>query len=260
MLITLSPAKTLDFDKHTLTRKHSTPIFLDDSSELVGCLREYSPKRLGTLMGMSDKLAALNHQRFSNWSFPFTPSNAKQAVLTFRGLAYEGLNADTYSAEDFTTAQKSLRILSGLHGILRPLDLIQPYRLEMGTRLKSSRGKDLYEFWGTKITEVINKDLKKSKEPVLVNLASGEYFKSIKSDMVEGRIVTPSFKEKKGKSYKLVSFFAKKARGLMTSYIIQNQLAQVEEIKAFNLEGYRFNTGLSSDDDWVFTRKSGVSG
>ncbi|MDP7205406.1 MAG: peroxide stress protein YaaA, partial [Pirellulaceae bacterium] len=178
MLITLSPAKTLDFDKQTLTRKHTTPIFLDDSSELVESLRGYSPKRLATLMGMSDKLAALNHERFSSWSLPFTTANAKQAVLTFNGLAYEGLDADSYSAADFTTAQKSLRILSGLYGILRPLDLIQPYRLEMGTKLKNSRGKNLYEFWGTSITEALNKDLARSKNPVLVNLASVEYFKS----------------------------------------------------------------------------------
>jgi cytoplasmic iron level regulating protein YaaA (DUF328/UPF0246 family) len=257
MLITLSPAKTLDFDKQTLTRKHTTPIFLDDSSELVDCLREYSPRRLATLMGMSDKLAALNHERFSTWSGPFTTTNAKQAVLTFRGLAYEGLDADSYSATDFTTAQKSLRILSGLHGILRPLDLIQPYRLEMGTKLKSSRGKDLYEFWDTKITGVINKDLGKSKDPVLVNLASVEYFKSIQPEMVQGRIVTPTFKEKKNGTFKQVTFFAKKARGLMTSYIIQNQLEDVEDLKAFDLEGYRFNMALSEEDDWVFTRTSG---
>jgi cytoplasmic iron level regulating protein YaaA (DUF328/UPF0246 family) len=208
-------------------------------------------------MGMSDKLAALNHERFSTWSGPFTTTNAKQAVLTFRGLAYEGLDADSYSATDFTTAQKFLRILSGLHGILRPLDLIQPYRLEMGTKLKSSKGKDLYEFWDTKITRVINKDLGKSKDPVLVNLASVEYFKSIKSEMLQGRIVTPTFKEQKNGDFKQVTFFAKKARGLMTSYIIQNQLEDVEEIKTFNLEGYRFNMALSDGDDWVFTRKSG---
>ena len=257
MLITLSPAKTLDFDKQTLTRKHTTPIFLDDSSELVESLRSYSPKRLATLMGMSDKLAALNHERFSSWSTPFTTTNAKQAVLTFHGLAYEGLDANSYSAADFTTAQKSLRILSGLYGILRPLDLIQPYRLEMGTKLKNTRGKDLYEFWGTRITEMMNRDLAKSKDPVLVNLASVEYFKSIQPGMLQGRIVTPTFKEQKNGDFKQVTFFAKKARGLMTSYIIQNQLEDVEEIKTFNLEGYRFNMALSGEDDWVFTRKSG---
>ena len=256
MLITLSPAKTLDFDKQTLTRKHSTPIFLDDSSELVESLRSYSPKRLATLMGMSDKLAALNHERFSSWSTPFTTANAKQAVLTFHGLAYEGLDANSYSAADFTTAQKSLRILSGLYGILRPLDLIQPYRLEMGTKLKNTRGKDLYEFWGIRITEVMNRDLAKSKDPVLVNLASVEYFKSIQPGMLQGRIVTPTFKEQKNGTFKQVTFFAKKARGLMTSFIIQNQLEDVEEIKTFNLEGYRFNMALSDGDDWVFTRKS----
>ena len=256
MLITLSPAKTLDFDKQTLTRKHTTPIFLDDSSELVESLRGYSPKRLATLMGMSDKLAALNHERFSSWSLPFTTANAKQAVLTFNGLAYEGLDADSYSAADFTTAQKSLRILSGLYGILRPLDLIQPYRLEMGTKLKNSRGKNLYEFWGTSITEALNKDLARSKNPVLVNLASVEYFKSIQPALLKAQIVTPTFKEQKNGTFKQVTFFAKKARGLMTSFIIQNQLEDVEDIKTFNLEGYRFNMALSEEDDWVFTRKS----
>ena len=170
----------------------------------------------------------------------------------------DGSDADTsLTLADFTTAQKSLRILSGLYGILRPLDLIQPYRLEMGTKLKSSKGKDLYEFWDTKITRVINKDLGKSKDPVLVNLASIEYFKSIQPEMIKGRIVTPTFKEKKNGTFKQVTFFAKKARGLMTSYIIQNQLEDVEDLKAFDLEGYRFNMGLSEEDDWVFTRTSG---
>ena len=255
MLIILSPAKTFDFDPQKLTTKHSMPVYLDDSGELIECLRKYSAKRLATLMGMSEKLADLNHQRFADWNPPFTPSNAKQAVLAFRGLAYEGLDADSYSARDFSTAQGSLRILSGLYGILRPLDLIQPYRLEMGTKLKSARGKDLYQFWGTRINEVINKDLGQGDDRVLVNLASNEYFKSVKSTLVEGRIVTPSFKEEKNGDFKQVTFFAKKARGLMTSYIIQNQLENVEEIKTFNLEGYRFNMALSEDDDWVFTRR-----
>ena len=174
----------------------------------------------------------------------------------FMGDVYEGLQFGQFSGRERAWSQDHLRILSGLYGLLRPLDLIQPYRLEMGTKLKNSRGKDLYEFWGTRITEMMNRDLAKSKDPVLVNLASVEYFKSIKPGMLQGRIVTPTFKEQKNGDFKQVTFFAKKARGLMTSFIIQNQLEDVEEIKTFNLEGYGFNMALSDEDDWVFTRKS----
>ena len=256
MLILLSPAKTLDFKSPPATHSTSMPLFLENSAELVDCLRSFSAKQLGELMGMSDTLAELNHQRFSDWSVPFTSDNARQAILAFRGQVFDGLDADSYSAKDFKTAQASLRILSGLHGILRPLDLIQPYRLEMGTRLKNPGGKNLYEFWGTKITDMINADLSKEETPVVVNLASNEYFKSVKSKQLEGRIVTPGFKEERDGGYKQISFFAKVARGQMASYIIKNQLTDPEQIKSFDLDGYQFNAEISSDDNWIFSRAS----
>ena len=257
MLIAISPAKKLDLTKQKRTKKCSTPAFLDDSKILIDCLRKYSEARLAKLMGISPKLAAENHERFAKWSTPFEPSNSKQALLTFQGDVYIGLNAPGYAAADFKFAQDHLRILSGLYGVLKPLDLMQPYRLEMGTKLRSPRGKDLYEFWGTKITEELNRHLKAQKADVLVNLASNEYFKSVKQDSLAARqIVTPVFKDEKNGVYKVIQFFAKKARGLMSSYIIRNRLADVEEIKSFDVEGYRFNRGMSSDTELVFTRKA----
>lgn len=257
MLIVLSPSKTLDFEKQSLTRKSTTPALLEDSQVLVDCIRKLSQKQLAKLMSIGDELAQATHQQFSEWSPPFTRSNAKQAVLAFRGNAYVGLDASSFSAADFKEAQQSLRILSGLHGVLRPLDLIQPYRLEMATRLKTPRGRNLYEFWGTQITEILNQDLSRQKKnPVLMNLASNEYFKSIKPKLLDARIVTPNFKEAKNGSYKPISAFAKKARGLMASYIIRNRLIDVEDAKSFDSEGYVFNAGFSSEDDWVFTRET----
>jgi cytoplasmic iron level regulating protein YaaA (DUF328/UPF0246 family) len=257
MLIVLAPAKTLDFEKQNLTRRSSTPALLEDSKTLINCLRRFSPMQLSKLMRISDELAQVTHQQYAAWSLPFTPSNAKQAVLTFRGNAYVGLNADAFSAADFENAQQSLRIVSGLYGVLQPLDLIQPYRLEMATKLKSPRGKNLYEFWGTRITEALKKDLMRQDDPVMMNLASNEYFKSVKPRHLETRIVTPSFKEARHGTHKSISAFAKKARGLMASYIIRNELSDVEDVKSFDAEGYRFDARISSDDDWVFTRDSG---
>jgi len=254
MLITLSPAKTLDLEKQHLTRRRSTPRFLKESEQLVKCLREYSPKRLAKLMGISGELAELNHERFANWQPPFTPNNAKQAILAFRGQAYIGLNAAAYCEEDFQFAQRCLRIPSGLYGLLRPLDLIQPYRLEMGSKLATPGCKNLYEFWGNKITERLNADFGKAKSKVLVNLASNEYFKSIRPKLLGARVVTPTFKDRKNGVYKQIAVFAKHARGLMTSYIIRNRLSDVEEIKSFDVEGYCYNDALSSEDGWVFTR------
>lgn len=256
MLIILAPAKTLDFEKQQVTRRSSTPAFVEDSETLVNCLRRFSPKQLSNLMKISGELAQVVHQQYAAWSPPFTPSNAKQAVLAFRGNAYVGLNADTFSAADFGNAQQSLRIVSGLYGVLRPLDLIQPYRLEMATKLKSPRGKNLYEFWGTRITEALKKDLMRQNEPVLMNLASNEYFKSVRPRRLDARIVTPNFKESRHGTYKSIGTFAKKARGLMASYIIHNRLTDVEDVKSFDADGYHFDAGLSSDDDWVFTRES----
>jgi hypothetical protein len=255
MLIVLAPAKTLDFEQQQLTRRRSTPALLEDSAILINCLRRLSPNQLSELMGISGELAQTTHQHFAVWNPPFTPSNAKQAVLAFRGNAYVGLNADAYSAADFDNAQQSLRILSGLYGVLRPLDLIQPYRLEMATKLKSPRGNNLYEFWGTRITEALMKDLKRQKDPVLMNLASNEYFKSVKPRQLDARIVTPNFKEARHGTHKSIGTFAKKARGLMASFIIRNRLTDIEDVKSFAAEDYRFDAGLSSDGDWVFTRE-----
>ena len=255
MLIVLAPAKTLNFEKQQLTRRRSTPAFLEDSKILIDCLRRLSPNQLSKLMGIGGELAEATHQQYAAWSPPFTPSNAKQAILAFRGNAYVGLNADAFTAADFDFAQQSLRILSGLYGVLRPLDLIQPYRLEMATKLKSPRGKNLYEFWGTRIAEALMKELKRQKDPVLMNLASNEYFKSVKPKQFDARIVTPNFQESHHGTHKSISAFAKKARGLMASYIIRNRLTDIEDVKSFDTEGYRFDAKLSSDGDWVFTRE-----
>jgi len=256
MLLVISPAKTLDFDNPPVIAKHSQPRFLDRSSELIGQLRELSPDRISSLMSISDKLGELNHQRFMNWAPPFTAANAKQAVLAFRGDVYTGLDADSFSAADFEFAQKHLRILSGLYGLLKPLDLIQPYRLEMGTAFANRAGKNLYEFWGDTITEALNADLKRGKSKVLVNLASGEYFKAVHPKSLAAEVITPIFKERKGGDYKIVSFFAKKARGLMSAFVIRNRVRDVEEIKQFRVAGYRYNPERSDAKEWVFTREA----
>ncbi len=254
MLITLSPAKTLDFSPQKLTKTHTTPRFLDDSQKLVDRLCKYSPIRLAKLMGISPKLAEENVERYAAWQTPFSPANAKQALLAFQGDVYIGLNAQEFSATDFRFAQDHVRILSGLYGVLRPLDLMQAYRLEMGTKLSNRRGKNLYEFWGTRITDALNDDLQAQGDDVLINLASNEYFKSVKPKLLEATVITPSFKEAKNGEFKLISFFAKKARGLMASYIVRNRLADPEDIKSFDCDGYRFNPKLSSESGWVFTR------
>ena len=258
MLIVISPAKTLDFDTRSKTRTFTLPPFLDDSAELIDQLRGMTPQALGKLMGISPKLADLNVHRYHAWSLPFTSRNAKQAALAFKGDVYAGLDADTLSAADLKYAQNHLRILSGLHGVLRPLDLMQPYRLEMGTKLKTNRGSDLYAFWNGRINAALATALKKQKDNILVNLASNEYFKSVKTAELDARIVAPVFKERKNGEYKLISFFAKKARGLMSRYIIRNRLDNPEDLKDFDLEGYQYNEALSGEDRPVFTRDSGL--
>lgn len=255
MLLVISPAKTLDFDNPPVTAKHSQPAFLDRSAQLVEQLRELSPDRISALMSISDKLGELNHRRFMNWAPPFSAANAKQAVLAFRGDVYTGLDADSFSAADFEFAQKHLRILSGLYGLLKPLDLIQPYRLEMGTAFANRAGKNLYEFWGETITEALNAELKRGRSRVLVNLASAEYFKAVQPKALAAQVITPVFKERKGGDYKIVSFFAKKARGLMSAYMIKNRLRDVEAIKQFTVAGYRYNPERSDANEWVFTRE-----
>ena len=254
MLIVISPAKTLDFETPPKVPTFTIPDLLDDSAELIDELREFEPYRLGELMGISPKLAELNSNRYHAWSLPFSAGNAKQSVLAFKGDVYAGLDADNLSADDLQYAQQHLRILSGLYGVLKPLDLMQPYRLEMGTKLKSRRGDDLYDFWDDRINAAINRELAGLDSPVLVNLASNEYFKSAQPEKLGARIITPMFKEERNGEYKFISFTAKKARGLMSRYIIRNRVEDPEDLMGFDLEGYRYNEDLSGADKPVFTR------
>jgi len=256
MLIVVSPAKTLDYTTEPKTKKFTLPDYLDESAELIHRMREFSSLDISELMKVSTKIADLNFDRFEAWNKNFTEQNAKQAVLAFKGDVYTGLDAESFSMKDFSFAQKHLRMLSGLYGLLRPLDLMQPYRLEMGTRLSTERGKNLYEFWGNEVTEGLNSQLKKIKSKYLINLASNEYFKVVKPKVLQGEIITPSFKELKNGDYKMIGIYAKKARGLLSRYIIQNQLSDIKDIKSFNVDGYKFNKKLSSDNNWAFTRKT----
>lgn len=252
MLIVISPAKTLDFEAPATTHHHSQPQFLDHSAQLIDQLRTLSVQDVAVLMKLSDKLASLNVARYESWATPFSGDNAKQAVLAFKGDVYTGLDAESLSEEDLLYAQQHLRILSGLYGVLKPLDLMQAYRLEMGTKLANTRGKDLYQFWGSIITDALNTEL--AKQQVLINLASNEYFKATKSKNLAARIITPEFRDWKSGQYKMISFYAKKARGLMTRYIIQNRIEDPEQLKGFDLEGYRFAETMSEGDTWTFIR------
>jgi cytoplasmic iron level regulating protein YaaA (DUF328/UPF0246 family) len=255
MLTVISPAKTLDYETAPTTKRATQPEFLDAASALVDDARALSPADIRGLMGVSEKIAALNHERFMNFGVPFNKDNAKQAVLAFKGDVYTGLDAETLSAEQLGFAQNHLRILSGLYGVLRPLDLMQPYRLEMGLRFANSGGANLYEFWGDRITKSLNKALRKSGSPVLVNLASNEYFKSVQPGALDAELITPVFKDRKGDKYRVISFFAKKARGLMARYIIENEINDPEALKKFRSEGYRYNKAESSARELVFTRE-----
>nr|WP_324257074.1 peroxide stress protein YaaA [Cellvibrio fontiphilus] len=254
MLHVISPAKTLDFETPSPTSVHSQPQFLEHSQELINDLRLLPPAQVSRLMSISEKLGQLNAQRFLEWQPPFTPGNAKQALLAFKGDVYTGMAAETYSPQDFEFAQQHLRILSGLYGLLRPLDLIQPYRLEMGTGFANARGKNLYHFWGDIITDQLNKELEQQRERVLVNLASTEYWGAVNTKKLHAEVITPVFKDQKNGQYKIISFFAKKARGMMSAYIVQNQLSDVEQLKGFDTAGYAFNKAMSSPKEWVFTR------
>ena len=254
MLTIISPAKTLDFKSDVQTKQYSQPNFLNDSKVLIDELRKLNPKDIAKLMSVNDEIANLNFERNISWKTPFTPDNAKQSLLAFKGQVYIGLDAKTLSEDDLLFAQNHLRILSGLYGILRPLDLMQTYRLEMGIPLKNPKGKNLYEFWGTKITDTINNELSRHKHKVLINLASNEYYKVVKSKLIKGDIITPVFKEDKGNEFKVVTVYAKTARGLMSRFIIQNRIENPENIKAFDTDGYLFNRDLSTEKEWVFTR------
>ncbi len=255
MLIVISPAKTLDFETPPHINTHSQGDFLAQSQLLINELRDLAPQDISALMKISDKLGNLNFQRFADWSQPFSADNAKQAVLAFKGDVYTGLDAENLDSNALDFAQQHLRILSGLYGLLRPLDLIQPYRLEMGTKFANQRGKNLYEFWGEQITEALNTQLSKTGN-VLVNLASNEYFSAVKPKNLNGRVITPVFKDWKNDKYKIISFYAKKARGLMSRYAIENRINEVEQLKNFDSEGYYFCPAQSTENEWVFLRDS----
>ena len=255
MIAIISPAKALDFKGKPTTEKYTQPIFLNEAKRLNRQLRTLKASDLSPLMGISQKLADLNVDRNLLWNPPFTPENAKQAVLAFNGDVYQGLQAETLSEEDLKAAQDQIRILSGLYGLLKPLDLIQAYRLEMGTKLKFGKYNNLYEFWQTKLTKALNDELKLVGGP-LINLASNEYNKAVSLKKIKSEVITPSFKDHKNGKYQMISFFAKKARGLMCRFMIQNKITNAEELKAFDLEGYYFNNNLSQGNNWVFTREN----
>ena len=254
MITLMNSSKTLNFERPARISKHTIPEFLDDSKLLVARLQKLSVSDCSRLMGVSENLAILNVKRYQNWLTSPVGSEAKQALLAFSGDIYAAMDTERYNIKDFNFAQKHLRILSGLYGLLRPLDLIQPYRLEMATKLKTDRGQDLYRFWGTRINASLNEMLKREKSGVLVNLASAEYFKAAKPKALRADVITPVFKDYKDSSYRVVAIYAKKARGLMCNYIIQNRITRVEDLQAFKSDGYRFARQLSSQSDWVFTR------
>lgn len=254
MLIVISPAKTLDFETPVRTRKATVPEFIDRATVLNKTLRKSNPEGIQQLMGVSTNIANLTHERVMNWKPPFTQDNAKQSLLAFKGDVYAGLDADSLTARDLSYAQNHLRILSGLYGVLRPLDLMQPYRLEMGIRLENPAGSNLYQFWGSDITDALNRQLKSGRARELINLASNEYFKAIQPGALAAQLITPVFKDLKNGKYKVLSFFAKKARGMMTRYAIENRFTRAEQLKDFAGGGYRYNAAESTADRWTFTR------
>ena len=254
MLITLSPSKGQDFETPAPTRKHSKPVALKDSEILIKELRKIKQKDLQSLMTISENIAELNVDRFKTFKTPFTTKNAKQAIYAFKGDVYSGIDVANFDDDDLAYAQDHLRILSGLYGCLRPLDLIQPYRLEMKTKLHNPRGDNLYQFWGESITEKLNKELEKQEDPTLVNLASNEYFKSVKPKMLKGKLLNINFKDTKDGKTRVVALFAKRARGMMADYIIRNRIEKPADLKKFKEGGYKFSRALSDDTQWTFER------
>ncbi|WP_342654518.1 peroxide stress protein YaaA [Pseudomonas sp. F3-2] len=254
MLMVISPAKTLDFETPPTTTKFTQPQYLDHSQELITQLRELTPSQISELMDLSDKLAGLNAARFGSWTPAFTPENAKQALLAFKGDVYTGLAAETLSQADLDYAQQHLRMLSGLYGLLRPLDLMQPYRLEMGTKLANARGKDLYAFWGNRISEWLNEALADQGDDVLLNLASNEYFSAVKRPALNARVIDTEFRDQKNGQYKIISFYAKKARGMMSRFVISERIDKPDDLKQFDVQGYRYSKELSKADKLVFLR------
>lgn len=254
MLTIISPAKTLDNQSPLITSDYSKPQFMPETQQLVEVCKKLSANELAKLMSISPKLAEVNYQRFQDWHANFTPDNARQAILAFKGDVYEGLHVEDFTDKDLSFAQSHLRILSGLYGVLRPFDLIQPYRLEMGIRLKNGHNSNLYQFWGDKLTDYLNKELAQSATPTLINLASNEYFKAIKAKQLKASIIQPVFLDKSKDEFKVISFYAKKARGLMSRFIIKNNINQSNDIKSFNLEGYQFDSKRSTELEWFFIR------
>ena len=255
MLLFLSPAKSLDYKTPPQVATFTQPAFLDQSATLIRQLRRLSPADIAHLMDLSDPLATLNFSRYADWTLPFTPDNAKQAVLAFDGDVYDGLAAKNLSADDLDFAQKHVRILSGLYGILKPLDLMQPYRLEMGTKFANKAGKDLYAFWGERLLKAINAELADMPRPVVINLASEEYFKAAVGRKLKGELIQPVFEDWKNGKYKIISFYAKRARGLMTRYAVLNRLIEPEGLKEFDYDGYAFEPSVSDEKSWVFRRR-----
>ena len=254
MLILLSPAKSLDYQSPLPTSQATQPRLAAHSGELIEQLKTLSTDAVGQLMKISPKLAELNHARFQNYQPTFTEQNSRQAILAFTGDVYQGMTLPDWSAADFAAAQQQIRILSGLYGVLRPLDRMQPYRLEMGTKFKTTRGNNLYQFWGSTITELLNLDLQASGSDLVVNLASNEYFSSVKTKELNGQLITPVFKDEKNGQYKIISFYAKKARGMMADFIVRNHVQSAEALQAFNTSGYQFDAATSNDHTLVFLR------
>jgi uncharacterized protein len=255
MLFLLSPAKALDFETPAGDVPHTLPLFVAQAKELIAILQQKSPQDIASLMSLSDALSALNVARYQAWRPKFTARNAKQAVLAFNGDVYEGLDAKSLKPKDLEWAQEHVAILSGLYGVLRPLDWMQPYRLEMGTALANPKGNNLYKFWGSQISEYLNERLAKERSPVIVNLASQEYFKSVDRKVLQARVVDCVFEDHKGGKYKVISFLAKRARGLMTRYAVQHQIKTPKGLEGFDLEGYAFAPEVSEPDRLVFRRR-----
>jgi len=255
MLTVISPAKTLDYESPLVTDKFTYPNLMGYSKELIDICRTLTPVDIASLMKVSDKIASLNAVRFEEWSTDFSLNNSRQAILAFKGDVYTGLDARSMVDADFDFAQRHLRMLSGLYGVLKPLDLMQPYRLEMGTRLENQKGKNLYQFWENIITDELNTAMVENESDILVNLASNEYVKSVNAKHLNGIIVTPVFKDCKNGQYKVISFYAKKARGMMARYIIDNQIEHIDDLKSFNVAGYSFEPSSSAEHSLVFKRE-----
>ncbi|EKO3658621.1 peroxide stress protein YaaA [Vibrio metschnikovii] len=255
MLIVVSPAKTLDYESPLPSQEHTQPELIEHSKLLIDVCRQLTPDDISALMKVSDTIAGLNVARFAQWSEQFSLDNARQAIFAFKGDVYTGLDVQSLSEESLRFAQQHLRMLSGLYGLLKPLDLMQPYRLEMGTKLANPRGGNLYQFWGSIITEKLNQAIEVQGDNVLINLASNEYFKAVKINQLNAQVITPIFKDAKSGQYKVISFYAKKARGMMARYIIDNQVTSVEELTHFTTAGYYFVPQESSPTELVFKRE-----